>query len=197
MQKDSPRKAGSNTLEGKATISKNSTKHGLTGNRAKLLPGETEADYNSIRDMWMAEYDSESAGAARLLEPLINNDRMVRYASAAVVDVQIALSHAEAASAQDQDLIERLHKDLQNKLNYKTQHERSFQSALRNIEQFGQRRVREANAVRHLEVVEHKAAFETSIKCHEAGIDVKIFLPVQTSVSPHIPKDKNQENPPV
>ena len=185
MQKDRSLKTGPHTPEGKANSSKNSTKHGLTGNPAKLLPGETEADYNAVRDIWVAEYDSESPGTARLLEPLINNDRMVRYASAAVVNAQIALAHAEAAPVQDQDLIERLHKDLQTKLRYKTQHERSFQSSLRNIEQFGQRRVREANAARQLEALEHKVAALIALQCYKCGVDFRLLLhpaPTETPI---------------
>ncbi len=156
MSNTPPRKPGPNTIAGKANSSKNSTKHSLRSNPDNLLPGETEEDYNAIWDIWAAEYDSASPATERLIEFIVNDDRLVRFSVAAVINAQIALAKAEMLG--DQTQIELLHKDLQNKFRYKTSFERSFQRSLRNIEQFGQRRVREAQAALRLVILENKAA---------------------------------------
>ncbi len=176
--KKTPPQTGPATPAGKARSSQNSTKHSLCGNPAKFLPGETEEHYNAIRDIWFAEYDSEAPGTARLLEPLINSDRMMRFAAEAVTDAHTALSLAEAAAEPDYARIEFLHNDLRNKLRYKADHERSFQRALRNIEQFGQRRTREQNAAQQLVLISHKVAVGTALLCKKMGVDAEVVLAI-------------------
>jgi hypothetical protein len=180
--KKTPPQTGPATPAGKARSSQNSTKHSLCGNPAKFLPGETEEHYNAIRDIWFAEYDSEAPGTARLLEALINSDRMMRFAAEAVTDAHTALSLAEAAAEPDYARIELLHNNLKNKLRYKADHERSFQRALRNIEQFGQRRAREVNATQYLELTSHKIAFETAVLCHKRGLDPRVILSIDEAL---------------
>ena len=176
MKKTPSRKTGPNTPAGKANSSKNSTKHGLCGNPSKFFPNETQEQYNAVRDRWFAEYDSESPGTAMLVEQLINFDRQVRFSTNAVIDTEIALHQAENASPRDEALIESLHKDLKNKLRYQTQHERSFQRSLRNIEQFGQRRVREEQAGRRLEIFQLSSVARTALLCKKNGVEPELIL---------------------
>jgi hypothetical protein len=183
MKKTPSQKPGPSTSAGKAISSKNSTKHGLCGNPSKLFPGETHEQYNMVRDRWFAEYDSDSPGTAMLLEQLINCDRQIRFSSSAVMDAEIALHNAENASQRDESRIESLQKHLTLKLRYKTQHERSFQRAFRNIEQFGQRRIRETLAAQRLQVFQHKIVCFTALVCKKNGIDPAILLPFITSGS--------------
>jgi hypothetical protein len=166
------------TPDGKLNSSKNSTKHGLCGNPSKLLPGETQDDYKMVWNTWAAEYDSDSPGTARLLEFLVNDDRMVRFASAAVINAQIALAEAENDPATDPARLDLLNKNLQNKLRYKTQHERSFQRSLRNIEQFGQRREREENTAQRLAIYEHKTTCNLILQLRKQNIDYHTVLPL-------------------
>jgi hypothetical protein len=184
VKKTPPPQTGPRTSMGKEHSSQNSTKHGLCGNPAKFLPGETQEQYNAIRDIWFAEYDSEAPGTARLLEPLINSDRMMRFAADAVTDAHTALCLAEAAAQPDYARIEMLHNDLKNKLRYKADHERSFQRALRNIEQFGQRRTREEVAGAHLKINTHKVAVGTAILCKRMGIDAELVFSLITAIDP-------------
>jgi hypothetical protein len=188
-----PRKPGPNTIAGKANSSKNSTKHSLRSNPKTLLPGETQEDYEAVWNIWAAEYDSASPATVRLLEFIVNDDRLLRFSVTAVIEAQIALFKAEAASEPDQTQIELLHKDLQNKLRYKTSFERSFQRSLRNIEQFGQRRVREAQAAERLVVFENKAACQVALALHRNGLDYKTVLPLSTPLSK---TEENDETPP-
>ncbi len=181
MKKTPSRQTGPTSSTGKAHSSKNSTKHGLCGNPAKFFPGETQEQYNFVRDTWFAEYDSDSPGTSMCLEQLINCDRQVRFSSSAVMDAEIALHNAENASERDEARIESLQKDLTLKLRYKTQHERAFQRAFRNIEQFGQRRVRETLAAQRLQILQHKILTFTAILCKKNGIDPAILLPFITS----------------
>ncbi|MDQ2776131.1 MAG: hypothetical protein M3Y57_14620 [Acidobacteriota bacterium] len=176
MKKTPSGKTGPNTSAGKANSSKNSTKHGLCGNPDKFFPNETQEQYNAVRDTWFAEYESESPGTVMLLDQLINCDRQVRFSTKVVRDVEIALYEAENASERNETRIESLQKDLTLKLRYKTQHERSFQRAFRNIEQFGQRRVREELAVRRIDILELKAACQTAILCKKNGIAPELML---------------------
>ncbi len=195
--KKTPPQTGPATPAGKARSSQNSTKHSLCGNPAKFLPGETEEHYNAIRDIWFAEYDSEAPGTARLLEPLINSDRMMRFAADAVTDAHTALSLAEAAAEPDYARIEMLHNDLKNKLRYKADHERSFQRALRNIEQFGQRRTREQNAAQQLVILSHKVAFETALLSKKMGLDGELVLELGKILrSPTPPSEPAPESTP-
>ncbi len=200
MQKEKSRQTGPNTTDGKARSSQNSTKHSLLANPNKLLPGETQEEYNAVWDPWAAEYDSESPGTARLLEPLVNSDRMVRFTTTAVINAQIALAQAEDDPESDPDRLDRLHKDLQNKLRYQTKHERSFALSLRNIEQFGQRRVREANAAQRLEILACKVACVLVLKLYKAGIDYKtvlpLILPFLNTMQPKSP-DPEEATPPI
>jgi hypothetical protein len=181
MHNTPPRKPGPNTILGKANSSKNSTKHSLRSNPDNLLPGETEEDYNAIWDIWAAEYDSASPATERLIEFVVNHDRLVRFSVAAVINAQITLARAEMLG--DQTQIDRLHQDLQLKLRYKTNFERSFQRSLRNIEQFGRRRVREAQAAQRLVVFENKAACQVALALHKNGLDFKTVLPLSTPLS--------------
>jgi hypothetical protein len=183
MHNTPPRKPGPNTISGKANSSKNSTKHSLRGNPDKLLPGETQQDYDAVWDIWAAEYDSASPATARLLRFIVNDDRLLNFSVTAVTDAQIALFKAETASEPNQTEIELLHKDLQHKLRYKTGFERSFQRSLRNIEQFGHRRVREAQAAARLVVFENKAACQVALALHKNGLDFKTVLPLSTPLS--------------
>jgi hypothetical protein len=195
--KKKPPQTGPATPAGKARSSQNATKHSLCGNPAKLLPGETEEHYNAIRDIWFAEYDSEAPGTARLLEPLINSDRMMRFAAEAVTDAHTALSLAEAAAEPDYARIEMLHNDLKNKLRYKADHERSFQRALRNIEQFGQRRTREQNAAQQLAIISHKVAFETAVLSKKMGLDGELVLELSKMLrTPTPPSEPAPESTP-
>jgi uncharacterized protein with PIN domain len=188
MKKTPSRKPGPATPAGKANSSKNSTKHGLCGNPSKLFPNETQEQYNAVRDQWFAEYDSESPGTVMLVQQLINSDRQVRFSTHAVIETEIALHHAENASERDESLIESLHKDLKNKLRYQTQHERSFQRALRNIEQFGQRRVREELAVRRIEILQFGMVARTAILCKKNGVDPELVLRVFGDDKPVAPE---------
>ncbi len=196
MRKQQSRQTGPNTPNGKSRSSQNSTKHSLRANPNQLLPGETQEEYNAVWDPWAAEYDSESPGTARLLEPLVNFDRMVRFCTTAVINAHIALSQAEQDPEVEPDRLDRLHKDLQNKMRYQTNHERSFQRSLRNIEQFGKRRVREAIAAQHLDLLEKKAACVLTLKFHKQGLDYKTVLSLiaaapdttQTEPGPEIEK---------
>ncbi|MDQ2774200.1 MAG: hypothetical protein M3Y57_04615 [Acidobacteriota bacterium] len=188
MHKIPPRKSGPNTIAGKANSSKNSTKHSLRSNPDKFLPGEAQEDYDAVWDIWAAEYDSASPATERLLEFIVNDDRLVRFSVAAVIDAQIALFKAEAASEPNQTKIELLHKDLQHKLRYKTTFERSFQRSLRNIEQFGRRRVREAQAAQRLVIFENKAACLVAATLYKNGLDYKKVLPLTTE---YVPESEN------
>ncbi|MDQ2775895.1 MAG: hypothetical protein M3Y57_13415 [Acidobacteriota bacterium] len=191
MQKTPPRKPGPNTIAGKINSSKNSTKHSLRSNPDKLLPGETQQDYDAAWDIWAAEYDSASPATARLLKFIVNDDRLLSFSVTAVIEAQIALVNAEAASEPNPALIELLHKDLQHKLRYKTNFERSFQRSLRNIEQFGHRRVLEAQAAERLEIFENKAACLVAVTFHKNGLDHKTVLPLSTK---HVPE--SEKTPP-
>jgi hypothetical protein len=196
MKKTPSRQPGPSTSAGKANSSKNSTKHGLCGNPSKFFPNETQEQYNAVRDRWFAEYDSDSPGTAMLLEQLINCDRQIRFSSSAVMDAEIALHNAESASQRDEARIESLQRDLTLKLRYKTQHERSFQRAFRNIEQFGQRRVREELAIRRFDLLEHKVACLTALQCHKYGLDPKVILLVTNSLAEIAdPGPESEESP--
>src|ERR1700693_4345341 len=48
------RSAGAKTTEGRATVRPHSLRHGLTG--GGLLPGESEADFQSLLDSYEAEH---------------------------------------------------------------------------------------------------------------------------------------------
>ena len=196
MRKEQSRKTGPHTTDGKTRSSQNSTKHSLRANPNRLLPGETQEEYNAVQDIWAAEYDSESPGTARLIEFVVNGDRMVRLSNTVVTEAHIALAEAEADPKTDPDRLEWLHKDLQKKLRYKTDHERSFQRALRNIEQFGQRRVREANAARRLEFYEYQAAGALTLMFHKNGIDYEKVFAVLPGFNQNQPEAPNTEETP-
>jgi len=196
MQRENPGKTGPNTPGGKENSSKNATTHGLCGNPSKLLPGETPEDYNMVWNTWAAEYDSESPGTTRLLEFLVNDDRLVRFSTTAVINAQIALAEAENESDPDPARLERLNKDLHNKLRYKTQHERSFQRSLRSIEQFGQRRVKEDIAAQRLAMYEHKTTCLVIAHFKKHGIDYEVVLPLINSLIYRVqPKPEKEKQP--
>ncbi len=122
----------------------------------------------------------------------MNDDRLVRFSVAVVINAQIALAKAEMLG--DQTQIELLHKDLQNKLRYKTTFERSFQRSLRNIEQFGQRRVREAQAAERLVVLENKAACQVAARTSEKRPRLQNSSPLVNDPSP--PQTETEDTPP-
>jgi hypothetical protein len=109
---------------------------------------------------------------------------MMRFAADAVTDAHTALSLAEAAAEPDYARIELLDYNLKNKLRYKADHERSFQRALRNIEQFGQRRTREEIAVQQLTVICHKVAVGTALLCNKMGVDAEVVLAISKGLDP-------------
>jgi hypothetical protein len=140
MRKQQANNTGPHTPHGKTRSSQNSTKHALRSNPRKLLPAETQAEVDAIRESWEAEFDFDSPAIESLLTPLIEADRMFRRATTALFEAEIALCQTGLAD----EHLTALHKQYQLILRYKTTHERAF----RTIEQFAGRRAREERACR-------------------------------------------------
>jgi hypothetical protein len=100
------------------------------------------------------------------------------------------------AAERDEALLESLHKDLKNKLRYQTQHERSFQRALRNIEQFGQRRVREELATRRIEILKLSTLVSTAIQSKKNGVDTDAVLKACGYEQPQSQAEPDEKTPP-
>ena len=160
-------KPGPNTPDGKANSSKNATKHGLRGNPDKPLPGETQEEFDAVREPWEAEYPPTTPGIEPLLSRLINADRRFRRASAAADEAETAIYEDDRSS---EEKTGKLHKTYQLMLRYQTQHDRALRQALRDIEQFRTTHFREIMALRRQEELEYKNACTIAFRCEKHGV---------------------------
>ena len=191
MRKQQANNTGPHTPDGKTRSSQNSTKHALRSNPRKLLPAETQAEVDAIRESWEAEFDFDSPAIQSLLTPLIEADRMFRRATTALFDAEIALCQTGLA---DEELSV-LHKQYQLILRYKTTHERAF----RTIEQFAGRRAREERACRRQLIHEKIAAIDTVGKLFKYNLTPEAAFGPSAKTPPQPPRpsgpDTKQPDP--
>ena len=187
MRKQQANNTGPHTPDGKTRSSQNSTKHALRSNPRKLLPAETQAEVDAIRESWEAEFDFESPAIQSLLTPLIEADRMFRRATTALFDAEIALCQTGLADEQ----LAVLHKQYQLILRYKTTHERAFRNALQTLERFVGRRDREERAYRRQVIHKKVAAVDLAVKILKNDLNLETALAPQ----PWLSKAKPAQTP--
>ncbi len=124
---------GPRSATGKKTSSGNSTKHGLCA-KGKILPDETEADYDALRHGWTQQYPPVSFLIEQLLEEVVDDAWLLARARRRV--------HA-AESAFAADASEANAKTLQLMHRYQTTAKRNFQRSWKALEQIQSARKRE------------------------------------------------------
>ncbi len=126
-------RGGPKTPEGKEKSSRNSTSHGLRATRVLILAGESQDDYDEIREGWLATYEPENFHERSLVEQLILNHWMMQRANRRLLEAEAALVGSEETRYADGwtpaqehtlDLVQR----------YKTTHERAFYRSLNAVE---------------------------------------------------------------
>jgi hypothetical protein len=120
-KKPKKRSGGPHSAAGKAASSKNAIKHGGRS-MVKILPWESQADYDRIEQGWRGEFEPEGFAEERLVKNLIWNDWLLERTQWLVMEAEIA------ASAEGWTTEEQWHQ-LELKLRYKTTAERAFYRA--------------------------------------------------------------------
>ncbi len=110
---------GATTEEGKAIVSQNATKHGLTGT-FRVLPDESQADFDRLVESFMRSEepadDSEVLMVHQMAEALWLSKRSVRFQDRCFIGIQ-------SGTPEQQRLA---HKQLALFMRYQTAHDRTF-----------------------------------------------------------------------
>lgn len=113
---------GPKTPEGKANSSQNRTTHGCRSKKVVILEGETQEDYDALREGWLTDFGPENFAVKRLVERLILNDWLVERASRWLLRAQEEMAEGDDPMRWDPERLHRL--DLM--LRYQTTAERAF-----------------------------------------------------------------------
>jgi hypothetical protein len=129
---------GPKSDEGKKNSSKNATRHGVLSKRL-ILPGESQEQFDEMRDGWWTEYQPEGYAEERLVTLLIHNDWFLQRAMRALAEAEAQLFGAEEFDPADWSEAQRAH--LQAMQRYKNTAERSFYRSLAAVQDLRRDRV--------------------------------------------------------
>jgi hypothetical protein len=79
---------GPRTTEGKATSSRNATKHGCCADSTLILANESIEDYKALEATWFMAYRPKDEGECRLVQQLVNADWFLERANRTVAEVE-------------------------------------------------------------------------------------------------------------
>ncbi len=136
--------------------------------RFLLLPGESQEQYDALRDTWRKQYDLNEPAVPELVETLVERDWMQQRCTRNICKLEMQLAEAEAAG--DDDRIDRIERRLNNGYRYKTAAENSFQRALRALEKFRAVRKREEFTATRIDVRRTHLAYEIAYKRAKIGL---------------------------
>ncbi|MBV9266658.1 MAG: hypothetical protein JO061_10865 [Acidobacteriaceae bacterium] len=132
------RAPGPTSEEGKKRSSLNATRHGCRSLQ-RILPGESEEDYEELWQEWLEEYTPQSKFDLRLIEAAVNCAWRLRRADKALEDVERGMLAFDCAQGPDEskDALQwndEYVKRLQLMQRYRTTAENSFNKASRAVE---------------------------------------------------------------
>ena len=175
MEKNQNRSGGPKTEDGKARSSQNSLSHGMCQERFMLLPGESQEQYDALRQGLRKQYDTAEPLVAELVETLAECNWIQRRCTQNICKLQLQLAEAEAAN--DDARIDRLERRLNNAFRYKTTAENSFQRALRALEKFRAVRQKEQVTKERLEIREHQVIYGIAYNAVRLGCPMPEIKP--------------------
>ncbi len=117
---------GPRTPEGKAVSSLNATTHGLCSNTI-VLPGESQAEWEALRAVWISEYGHPNPVVLGLAEQTARAEWFFNRATKRYNEAEQALYLEQPDPVR---WTEEQHKLLERFQRYRTTHERAFQRAL-------------------------------------------------------------------
>jgi hypothetical protein len=82
---------GPKTAAGKEKASKNATTHGVLS-KTRILPGETQGEFDQPWNGWWAEYEPEGYAEERLVRLLIDNDWFLQRAMRKLAEAEAQCS---------------------------------------------------------------------------------------------------------
>ncbi len=167
---NSKRGRGPQSEAGKSRSSQNSLNHGMCQERFLLLPGESQEQYNSLRETWRKQYDLNEPAVPELVETLVERDWMQQRCTRNICKLEMQLAEAEALG--DDDRIDRIERRLNNAYRYKTAAENSFQRAFRSLEQFRAIRKREELSQSRFTLRENQALYDINYRYTKAGLTI-------------------------
>ena len=126
ITKSSDHSTGPRTPEGKAVSSLNATTHGLCSNTI-VLPGESQAEWEALRAIWISEYGHPNLVVISLAEQTARAEWFFNRATKRYNEVEQALYLEQPDPVLWTD---EQHKRLERFQRYRTTHERSFQRTL-------------------------------------------------------------------
>jgi len=137
MHDQRSKSGGPKTIEGKRNSSKNATTHGCLS-REKILPGESQQEYDALWQKWLDKYQPSDNLDLDLLGQLVDGAWRLRRAERALSQVEGALlaQNLDASEWTGEDL-----KRLQLMQRYRTTAENSFHRALRLVEQLANEKI--------------------------------------------------------
>ena len=136
--------------------------------RFLLLPGESQEQYDALRETWRKQYDLSEPAGPELVEILLERDWMQQRCTYKICRLEIQLAEAEAA--EDENRVEKLEKRLINAYRFKTSAESSFQRALRALEAFRALRKREDLGQSRYSLRHDKAFYDVVYRYTKAGL---------------------------
>ncbi|MGH9584152.1 MAG: hypothetical protein ACRD4O_14585, partial [Bryobacteraceae bacterium] len=138
---------GPTSPEGKSNSSKNAVQHGCCSH-ILILRGESEADFNELKEGWLADYDPQTTPAFVLVLEAVKAHWLLLRTQRWCDRVQSSI-----CEQQEDPLLwsEEQHKSIERFARYRTAAERSFHRAFNDLEQLRKSRHREADLLRRAE----------------------------------------------
>jgi hypothetical protein len=140
MAKRQGQGGGPKTEAGKQTSSQNSTQHGCTARRLRLVKGEDPAEYHAHVERWVKEYPDERVSNMALRDEVVRAHWLLQRIERRYDELEVKLGKTSML-----DWTEAEHQQMQLVLRYRTTAERTFYRAMGTLE--GMRRSREFEKV--------------------------------------------------
>lgn len=179
---------GPNTPEGKGKSSQNSIKHGRRATRVVILEGETQEDYDALREGWLTHFGPGEFAAERLVERVILNDWLVERASRWLLEAQAAVACGGDPMEWSEEKLHRL--DLM--LRYQTSAERAFYRSWRAAENLRKEAVKpvQSRVREKVAAVEEESVFDIGPKTPTVDQWVQVRVEEGKTVSKVTPSNE-------
>ncbi len=146
----SPYIGGPRTETGKATSSRNATKHGCCSDEVLVMANESLADYQALEATWFNAYKPKDDAEKRLVQQLINADWFLERANRTLAQVESQLY------SEPEDWTDHQHQKLARFTRYQTSRANSVIKARKAVEDYRKNRAAEVMKAEKHEIHKEK-----------------------------------------
>ena len=175
---------GPRTPQGRERSSRNATTHGARSKKHAILPGESEAEYEAIRDGWLAEFKPQSPLEIEMVTLLVQRHWSMKRCDrlCAEAEEKLFFNNPDLTAWSEED-----HRNLQRFQRYRTSSSRAYKAALSDVENLRANRIKEPLLEQRLRREVHHNAV--------TGALTKQDLADQTAPAPATSPDHHEKTP--